>query len=106
VKECEFDLILEYIKNSLSISDINNNGIAESVFLYKMACISDVSPMGYKLLMHEGKEKYAIRGTMLVVLPNIEPYGGEMKVDQSFDNAPSGFLDYAKRQWKKFQKQS
>ena len=56
-------------------------------------------------MMHEGKEKYAIRGTMLVVLPDVKPYGGEMKIEESFDNAPTGFLDYATKLWKKFQKQ-
>jgi len=55
--------------------------------------------------MHEGKDKYAIRGTRLIVVQGAKPYGGEIKVDPSFDNAPAGFLDYAKKQWKKFEKE-
>lgn len=101
-KECDADLTLNYIKNSLTITDLNNNGIAENVFLYEMGCRSDVSPLGYKLMMHEGKEKYAIRGTKY--LPDT-PGAGETKVDPSFDNTPKEFLDYAKKQWKKFQNQ-
>lgn len=105
VNECDADLALDYIANSLSVTDINKNGIAESTFLYTLGCRSDVSPLGYKLLMHEGKDKYAIRGTRLIVMPGSKPYGGEMKADPSFDNAPAGFFDYAKKQWKKFEKE-
>ena len=105
VKECDADLTLDYIANSLSVTDINKNGIGESTFLYTLGCRSDVSPLGYKLLMHEGKDKYAIRGTRLIVMKGAKPYGGEIKVDPSFDNAPVGFLDYAKKQWKKFEKE-
>ncbi len=105
MKNCDADLTLEYIKKSLSITDLNNNGIAESTFLYRLGCMSDVSPLGYKLIMHEGKDKYAIRGTQKVIYEGVEPYGGETNIDKSFDNAPEGFLEYAKKEWKKFQRQ-
>lgn len=105
VKECDADLTLDYIANSISVTDINKNGIGESTFLYTLGCRSDVSPLGYKLLMHEGKDKYAIRGTRLIAMKDVKPYGGEIKVDPSFDAAPTGFLDYAKKQWKKFEKE-
>ena len=104
-KNCDADMTLEFIKKSLSITDLNNNGIAESTFLYRQGCMSDVSPLGYKLMMHEGKEKFAILGTQKVVYEGVEPYGGETNIDKSFDNAPEGFLEYAKKEWKKFQKQ-
>ncbi len=105
IEKCQFDLTLNYIEKSLSVTDLNNDGIGESTFLYKMTCRSDVSPSDLKLMMHEGKEKYAIRGTMIVKLPNEGPYGGEMKVDKSFDKAPKEFTDYAKGQFKKFQEE-
>jgi hypothetical protein len=101
INDCVFDLTLDFIPGSLSITDLNDNGIAESTFLYKMACRSDVSPSELKLMMHENDTKYALRGSMLV---KIEGYtgGGDYKVDKSFDSAPEGFLDYAKSQWKEF----
>jgi len=101
-KDCEFDLTLEYIKNSLTVTDLDKNGIAETSFLYRLTCRSDVSPCDLKLLMHEGETKYAIRGTQIIKIPNVEPYGGEMNVDKSFNSAPAGFLDYAKKQWNSF----
>jgi hypothetical protein len=100
VSDCEFDITLDFIGGSLSITDLNKNGIGESTFLYRLSCRSDVSPSSMKLIMHEGESKYAIRGTMKIYEAN-RWYGGEYKVDKSFDEAPSGFLDYAKEQWKK-----
>jgi len=104
-EKCNSDLFLNYVSNSLSVTDVNKNDIGECTFLYTMGCMSDVSPLTYKLLMREGIDKYVIKGTQLVVTPNFKPYGGEINIDKSFDNAPAGFLDYAKQQWKIFEKQ-
>lgn len=99
VKDCPEGIELFYVKGSLSITDINNDGIGESTFLYVVDCLGDVSPMGLKLMMHEGKNKYAIRGQTIV-----GSQGGDMKADKSFDSAPNGFLEYAKTQWNKYRK--
>jgi hypothetical protein len=99
VKDCPEGIELFYVKGSLSITDINNDGIGESVFMYVVDCLGDVSPMGLKLMMHEGSNKYAIRGNTVV-----GSQGGDMKVDSSFESAPAGFLDHAKTQWKKYRK--
>ena len=101
VKECWFDLTLDFIPGSLSITGLNENGIAESTFLYKMSCRSDVSPSELKLMMHENDVKYALRGEMLIKMEGFTA-GGNYKVDKSFDSAPDGFLDYAKSQWKEY----
>ena len=101
VKDCPLDLTLEFIGGSLTVTDLNNDGVAETTFLYKMACRGDVSPCDLKLIMHEGETKYAIRGIMKMYVDN-RWYGGEYKVDKSFNDAPSGFLEYAKEQWNKF----
>ena len=101
VKECWFDLTLDFIPGSLSITDLNEDGIAESTFLYKMSCRSDVSPSELKLMMHENDVKYALRGEMLIKMEGFTA-GGNYKVDKSFDSAPAGFLDYAKSQWKEY----
>ena len=101
VSDCVFDLTLDFIPGALSITDINDNGIAESTFLYKMACRSDVSPSELKLIMHENDTKYALRGTMFIKVQGFTD-GGSYKVDKAFDSAPDGFLDFAKTQWKEF----
>lgn len=102
VKECPVDVMLSLMPGSITVTDINRDGIAENTFLYRMSCKGDVSPDDMKLIMHEGESKYAIRGSIILVLDR-KKYGGEMKTDPSFDKAPSGFLAYAMEQWKKFE---
>ncbi len=102
VKDCPVDLTLEYIDRSLVITDLDKNGIGESSFLYKMSCKGDVSSDDMKLIMHEVKNKYAIRGSMDLKMNGQELEKGSMKADPSFDKAPPEFLEYAKKQWNVF----
>lgn len=103
VKICPFDLEAVFLPNSLTITDLDNNGVAESTFLYKLGCRSDVSPVQLKLIMHEGKAKYVLRGETMV--PATDPgkkLGGQKTVDTAFSLAPKVFLDHALQQWKAF----
>ena len=102
VKDCPVDLTLEYIDRSLVITDLDKNGIGESSFLYKMSCKGDVSSDDMKLIMHEDKNKYAIRGSMDLKMNGQELEKGSMKTDPSFDKAPPEFLEYARKQWNIF----
>jgi len=82
---------------------LDGNGIAESTFLYKLGCRSDVSPNRLKLIMHEGKAKYALRGETMV--PTTDPekkLGGQKAIDPAFRRAPKAFLDHALQQWNAF----
>ena len=100
---CQYDLDATFLPNSLTITDLDNNGIAESTFLYKLGCRSDVSPVQLKLIMHEGKAKYALRGETMV--PTTDPekkLGGQKAIDPGFHRAPKAFLDYALQQWNAF----
>lgn len=101
IKDCPVDITLSFLLNSLTVTDLDKNGIAENTFMYKMSCKGDVSPDDMKLIMHEGASKYAIRGSMILEMEG-QKYGGEMKPDASFDKAPMEFLPYAKDQWDKF----
>lgn len=101
IKDCPVDITLSYLAKSLSVTDLDKNGIAENTFIYIMSCKGDVSPDDMKLIMHEGTTKYAIRGIMILEMEG-QKYGGEMKADASFDNAPKEFLPYATDQWNKF----
>lgn len=105
IKDCPVDITLEYMPKSLSVTDLDKNGIAETTFLYRMSCKGDVSEDDMKLMMHEGDTKLAIRGSMKLKMAG-ETYGGKMSVDKSFDDAPKEFLNYAKEQWNKFQTES
>lgn len=103
VKLCPFDLVAAFLPGSLAITDLDGNGIAESTFLYKLGCRSDVSPVQLKLIMHQGKAKYAIRGkTMVPTTVPEQKLGGQKAIDPAFGRAPKVFLDHALQQWNAF----
>ncbi|HMQ78250.1 MAG TPA: hypothetical protein PKE39_05610 [Ignavibacteria bacterium] len=102
IKDCPVDVMLSLIPKSITVTDINKDGIAENTFLYRMSCKGDVSPDDMKLIMHEGENKYAIRGERILLMDG-KKYGGTMNTDPSFNKAPSGFFAYAREQWKKFE---
>jgi len=104
VKDCPFDITLEYIDRSLSVTDLDSNGLAETSFVYRLSCKSDVSPDDMKLIMHEGNKKYAVRGVMILKINNEDAGGGEMNIDAAFNKAPQEFKTYAVERWNEFNK--
>lgn len=104
VKDCPFDITLEFIDSSLTVTDLDGDGISETSFMYKLSCRSDVSPDELKLIMHEGKDKYAIRGEMILKINDEEPTPGRMNIDVSFNKTKRIFKDFAIGQWNKFNK--
>ena len=106
ISNCEFDLMMGFVKNTFKITDLNKNGIAEIWTMYSMTCTSDVSPSEMKIIMYEGKQKFAIRGENKVMHgiddDGNEMYmGGEYKIDKAFSDGPIVFLDFAKKLWNK-----
>ena len=103
-KACEYDLVLNFIENSIKVTDIDNNNFGEVTFAYKKACISDVSPKNLKLLMLENGNKYIIRGSTSIDMPGYK-IDGSKKVDSSFNGAPANFLSHANEIWSKISKE-
>ena len=89
---CSFDLYAGFLEKAVTITDLDRDGVAETTFLYTLACRSDVSSATRKLIMHEGAAKYAIRGTTAV--PG-DPHGGRMVPDAAFAQAPPSFRAHA-----------
>ncbi|MBX7042716.1 MAG: hypothetical protein K1X85_07420 [Ignavibacteria bacterium] len=102
IKDCMVDVTLEYIDNSLSVTDLDKDGVFETSFLYKLSCKGDVSPDGLKLIMHEGPAKYAVRGVMDLQVTEYGLEKGEMVIDQSFNKAPVEFREFAVERWNMF----
>ncbi len=133
VKDCPFDLTSSFIKEGIMVTDLDNNGIAETTILYRQACRSDVSPAYMKLVMHQDTVKYALRGSMWIAadvdtagqMPitendvNLEKLAGykgndedylkaygRYETEKDFQQAPASFLAFARRQWLRFVKES
>jgi hypothetical protein len=99
-EDCDLDQTAEFKDGALTVTDLDNDGIAEVTFAYAVSCKSDVSPDTLKLLMLENGDKYILRGSTRVGMKG-DQAGGEYKVDPSFNAGPPGFLEHAKKQWAK-----
>lgn len=104
ISDCPVDIAAFFVKNSFEITDLNKNGIAEIWIMYKTVCHGDVSPSDMKIIMYEGKKKFAMRGENKVATGIDDDgktlyYGGKYKFDQNFKNAPQVFKDFAKNLW-------
>ncbi len=107
VKDCPFDVMLDFVPNSLTVTDQDKDGLGEVTFLYTLGCRSDVSPDDLKLMLLENGQKYAIRGnTILMVNGKItDEYNFTKPVknlDPALQKAPAALKDYASQQWEKF----
>ena len=101
IKDCQVDIETSFIKNTLKITDLNKNGIAEIWIMYKTACHGDVSPCEMKIIMYEGNNKFAMRGENRVQASKTEFYGGTYKFDQAFIESKKEIQEFAKSLWKK-----
>ncbi len=106
VKDCQFDNMLGLIDGALSITDLDEDGIAETTYMYALGCRSDVSPYPIKLIMHEGEQKMAIRGYTklpkeMMDIPELSSLKDEIDED-SFIGQPSAFKEFATAHFKKY----
>ncbi|WP_051279423.1 M949_RS01915 family surface polysaccharide biosynthesis protein [Chitinilyticum aquatile] len=62
VKDCGFDVAAAFDLSATRVVDADADGRTETLLGYSMTCTSDVSPYTYKLIVHAGKQKYALRG--------------------------------------------
>lgn len=102
MKICPLDLEATFLPNSLSITDLDHNSVAESTFLYKLGCRGGLDPVQLILIIHEGKAKYALRGETMVPTGPGKKLGGQKTIDPAFRRAPKAFLDHALQQWNAF----
>ncbi len=98
----ETDLTVNFIQKGIKVTDLDKNGVKEVWVPYVMACRGDVSPMTFKLIMYEGTQKFAMRGTTRAQIDINEYIGGEYTMDAAFDNAPQVFTTFAKKHWKTY----
>ncbi|HVD97443.1 MAG TPA: hypothetical protein VNB90_04505 [Cytophagaceae bacterium] len=119
---CTVDLTAEFI-GVPTFTDLDNDSIAESFIIYRLSCRGDISPSTMKVIEHEGKNKYALRGRMYVKADEGSPEALDMKTWEpdlskitrskddwksadgryenanDFINAPPSFLEKAKELW-------
>jgi hypothetical protein len=97
-KDCPVDIAANFIENTFQATDLNDDGIAEIWLAYITGCKGDVSPWDMKIIMYEGKQKFAMRGTQKIIMQG-EIFGGEYQFDNAFNNGLKVFQDFAKKLW-------
>jgi hypothetical protein len=100
-RDCHFDLLAEFVPGSVTVTDLDADGVGEVTFQYSLQCTSDVSPVTRKLILREGADKYAIRGTDRNKFYDPE-YSGVRELDPAFAKAPAAFRAHAFAQWEAF----
>jgi hypothetical protein len=75
--------------------------MGEVWIMYTTVCHGDVSPGDMKIIMYEGKQKFAMRGHDKVQVSEKDFDGGDYKFDQAFNAGPKAFRDFAVKLWNK-----
>lgn len=105
VVDCPVDLTLAVEPGSLGVSDVDKDGVMETRFAYRLGCRGDVSPLGLKLLFHEGTQKLAVRGTTREHVGDDDGKpvyeGGQHTLDPAFAKGPKGLKALALREWRR-----
>ncbi len=99
---CPFDLDLHFIDKTFAVTDLDKNGICEVWIMYKNSCYSDVSPAQTKIIMYEGRKKYALRGESRVRISTTEFLGGNFTLDDNFKTGNIFFRQFAEKLWNQY----
>jgi hypothetical protein len=112
---CDCDVTLQ--ENTLKITDIDKDGIAENLFIYVLNDRCDVGPVQTKLMMHSGVVKLVVRGYSQQYFGPSEKEMNEFRkeqglksvkfkeLDPEFDKHNDAFKNYASAYWDNYIKQ-
>lgn len=97
IHDCPVDIVASFVKDTFQVTDLNNDGIAEVWLMYRTVCHGDVSPCNMKIIMYQGRQKFAMRGEN----KDQTGYGGTYRFDSAFMNGRKEFREFAKKLWNK-----
>lgn len=72
-----------FFADFVTVTDLDNNGIAEITLPYKLSCGGGIDPSTLKIIMRQGREKFAMRGETRVETPGNEAFGGGAVYDNA-----------------------
>jgi hypothetical protein len=103
IKACELDVTCDFLEDSILVTDLDKDSIAEVWITYQTSCRGDVSPNNMKIIMFEGEKKYAMKGLRKIRISPTEILGGKYVMDAAFLAGNPLFKNYAKALWKKYE---
>ena len=94
------DWFTGFIPSATTITDINNNGIAEITIPYVIICRGGMDPGAMKIILYEDTTKYVLRGNTMLMCESKNPYGGEFTESENLKNNKT-FTDFLKAHWER-----
>jgi hypothetical protein len=92
----------QYVHQSLKISDLDKDGLAESFFIYQIEPDGS-APTAVKMMLHVKGQKYALRG-QLAGMDYDRGKVEERHFDPAFKMIDPLFRDYALESWERYQR--
>lgn len=104
VNDCDAPAMPELVLTTpVHSTDLDGNGLNEIWMMYRLSCRTEAFPSDLKIIMYEGKTKYAIRGkTDVHLVPGMCEVSGDcgyFKLDSNMRNANSAIKKYAMKLW-------
>ena len=91
----------EGVIGKIEVTDLNEDGVGEILYVYNVAGNCDVSPKEYGLVFHTGSQLYEITGSDDLQINRGIPGSGEMTLSESFNSAPEKVRNHAIEVWKR-----
>lgn len=91
------DWFAGFVPKATTVTDIDSDGLTEVNVPYALICRGDVSPGTMKMIMYEGRTKYALRGATMHCFGN-NAYGGAYTPSPNLNNQ-TDFLQFLQKRW-------
>ncbi len=101
--DCPLDMSLFFVKESITVTDLDADNLGELSFIYKKGCRGDVSPLDVKLVFTENGEKYIVRGTESIDMGEYQ-VAGTKNIPSTLTNGPKAFLTHVNGLWGRHEK--
>lgn len=98
VSRCEYTVICNFIRNTISVTDLDNDNTPEISFAYKNGCKGEESNYMNKIFMIEGGKQYRFQAAEGSV---IEPNAEGNFLDSSWNTAAEEIRIYIQDKWRK-----
>ncbi|KQV45346.1 MULTISPECIES: M949_RS01915 family surface polysaccharide biosynthesis protein [unclassified Duganella] len=94
------DIAASFFAGATTITDLDKDGKAEVTVAYKTFCGGGVDPSIVKVILRQGKQKFAIRGESLIKFKGQEPMGGTNKADKALlESDKAAFKRHMDKVW-------
>ncbi|WP_431479142.1 M949_RS01915 family surface polysaccharide biosynthesis protein [Massilia eburnea] len=94
------DSAASFFADATTVTDLDKDGKAEVTVAYKTFCGGGVDPSTVKVILRQGKQKFALRGESLIKFKGQEAMGGTNKPDKALlDSDKAVFKRHMDKVW-------